>query len=162
MNNVLPGFIDSLPEKDEFRARIPLGRYGRSYDEIASNRLASGFRGGGYITGQNIRVDGGITRSVCPSEPHLDEMRQRCVLLTKDSEPRGGQTLSLRPDTATRISVDRKGVWPDPGDLSRIWSIVIAMRPMPALRQRLMGQLRIKPGQLAFDPPGMHLHCPRG
>ena len=29
MNNVLPGFIDSLPEKPEMRARIPMGRYGR-------------------------------------------------------------------------------------------------------------------------------------
>ena len=26
MNNVLPGFIDSLPEKEEFRSRIPMGR----------------------------------------------------------------------------------------------------------------------------------------
>ena len=64
MNNVLPGFIDSLPEKEEFRARIPLGRYGRSYDEIASVVSLLASEGGGYITGQNIRVDGGITRSV--------------------------------------------------------------------------------------------------
>ncbi len=64
MNNVLPGFIDSLPEKEEFRARIPLGRYGRSYDEIASVVALLASEGGGYITGQNIRVDGGITRSV--------------------------------------------------------------------------------------------------
>jgi len=64
MNNVLPGFIDSLPEKEEFRERIPLGRYGKSKEEIAAviGFLAS--EGAGYITGQNIRVDGGITRAV--------------------------------------------------------------------------------------------------
>ena len=63
MNNVLPGFIDSLPEKDEFRRRIPMGRYGRT-DEISAliGFLASD--GAGYITGQNLRVDGGITRHV--------------------------------------------------------------------------------------------------
>jgi len=63
MNNVLPGFIDSLPEKAEFRGRIPMGRYGKT-SEIAAviGFLAS--EGGGYITGQNLRVDGGITRSV--------------------------------------------------------------------------------------------------
>ena len=26
MNNVLPGFIDSLPEKEEFRDQVPIGR----------------------------------------------------------------------------------------------------------------------------------------
>ncbi len=63
MNNVLPGFIDSLPEREEFRNRIPMGRYGKT-QEIADviGFLAS--EGAGYITGQNIRVDGGITRSV--------------------------------------------------------------------------------------------------
>ncbi|MBS1230460.1 MAG: family oxidoreductase [Proteobacteria bacterium] len=63
MNNVLPGFIDSRPEKPEFRERIPLGRYGTA-QEIAAviGFLASS--GAGYITGQNLRVDGGITRSV--------------------------------------------------------------------------------------------------
>ncbi len=64
INNILPGFIDSLPEKEEFRARIPMGRYGKSYDEIASVVSLLASDGGGYITGQNIRVDGGITRSV--------------------------------------------------------------------------------------------------
>jgi NAD(P)-dependent dehydrogenase (short-subunit alcohol dehydrogenase family) len=63
MNNVLPGFIDSLPKKQEFRERIPMGRYGRVAEVaelialLASDRAA-------YITGQNIRIDGGITRSI--------------------------------------------------------------------------------------------------
>lgn len=63
MNNVLPGYFDSLPEKPERVAKIPMGRYGR-VDEMAKTVafLVSG--GGGYITGQNIRVDGGLTRHV--------------------------------------------------------------------------------------------------
>lgn len=63
MNNVLPGFIDSLPEKAEFRARIPMARYGRT-EEVADTIAFLASDGAGYITGQNIRVDGGITRSV--------------------------------------------------------------------------------------------------
>jgi NAD(P)-dependent dehydrogenase (short-subunit alcohol dehydrogenase family) len=63
MNNLLPGFIDSLPEKEEFRARIPMGRYGRT-EEIAGTVAFLLSDAAGYITGQNLRVDGGITRSV--------------------------------------------------------------------------------------------------
>ncbi len=63
MNNILPGFIDSLPEKPQFKERIPLGRYGRT-DEISKTVAFLASEGAGYITGQNIRVDGGITRSV--------------------------------------------------------------------------------------------------
>lgn len=63
MNNVLPGFIDSLPEKKEFRDRIPMQRYGKT-EEISAVIAFLASEGGGYITGQNIRVDGGITRSV--------------------------------------------------------------------------------------------------
>lgn len=63
MNNVLPGFIDSLPETEERRERIPLRRYGRT-GEIADVVAFLASDGAGYITGQNIRVDGGITRSV--------------------------------------------------------------------------------------------------
>jgi len=63
MNNVLPGFIDSLPEKEAFRERIPMERYGK-VEEIAETIAFLASEGAGYITGQNIRVDGGITRSV--------------------------------------------------------------------------------------------------
>lgn len=63
MNNVLPGFIDSLPEKAEFKGRIPMGRYGTVKEVSELIALLASDRGG-YITGQNIRVDGGITRSV--------------------------------------------------------------------------------------------------
>ena len=63
MNNVLPGFIDSLPEREEFKARIPMERYGKT-DEISATIAFLASEGAGYITGQNIRVDGGITRSV--------------------------------------------------------------------------------------------------
>ena len=63
MNNVLPGFIDSLPEKPEFRDRIPMQRYGKT-EEMAAVIAFLASSGAGYITGQNLRVDGGITRSV--------------------------------------------------------------------------------------------------
>ncbi|AOB25875.1 MULTISPECIES: SDR family oxidoreductase [Bordetella] len=63
MNNVLPGFIDSLPEKEDRRARIPMGRYGRA-EEVADLIAFLASPQSGYITGQNIRIDGGITRSV--------------------------------------------------------------------------------------------------
>ncbi len=63
MNNVLPGFIDSLPEKETFRARIPMARYGH-VSEISETVAFLASDKSSYITGQNIRVDGGITRSV--------------------------------------------------------------------------------------------------
>jgi len=63
MNNVLPGFIDSLPEKAERRARIPMGRYGTA-GEVAELIVFLASDKSAYITGQNIRIDGGITRSV--------------------------------------------------------------------------------------------------
>ena len=63
MNNVLPGFIDSLPETEGRRARIPMGRYG-SVGEVSGliGYLLS--EDGAYVTGQNIRIDGGLTRAV--------------------------------------------------------------------------------------------------
>ncbi|MDS1137103.1 SDR family oxidoreductase [Nitratireductor indicus] len=63
MNNILPGFIDSLPEKEDRRTRIPMGRYGHA-EEVADLALFLAGDTASYITGQNIRIDGGITRSV--------------------------------------------------------------------------------------------------
>ena len=63
MNNVLPGWIDSLPATDERRQSVPMARYGTS-DEIAATIAFLVSPGAGYITGQNLRVDGGLMRSV--------------------------------------------------------------------------------------------------
>ena len=63
MNNVLPGFIDSLPHKDEVTKSIPMGRVG-TVDEIAKTTAFLLSDGAGYITGQSLVVDGGVTRHV--------------------------------------------------------------------------------------------------
>jgi len=63
MNNILPGFIDSLPEVEMFKKRIPMERYG-TVEEIAKTAAFLLSPDSGYITGQNLRVDGGITRSI--------------------------------------------------------------------------------------------------
>lgn len=63
MNNILPGMINSLPEKEERRKTIPMQRYGTT-DEIAATISFLASDGAAYITGQNLRVDGGATRSI--------------------------------------------------------------------------------------------------
>jgi NAD(P)-dependent dehydrogenase (short-subunit alcohol dehydrogenase family) len=63
MNNVLPGWIDSLPATDERRLSVPMQRYG-TVEEVAATVAFLAAEGAGYITGQNLRVDGGVTRSV--------------------------------------------------------------------------------------------------
>ena len=63
MNNVLPGWIDSLPATQERRETVPMKRYGTS-DEIAATIAFLASDGAGYITGQNLRVDGGLMRSL--------------------------------------------------------------------------------------------------
>lgn len=63
MNNLLPGFINTFPEDAANIAQIPLGRYG-TVEEIAKTTAFLLSDAAGYITGQNLRADGGITRSV--------------------------------------------------------------------------------------------------
>ncbi|ACM36535.1 MULTISPECIES: SDR family oxidoreductase [Rhizobium/Agrobacterium group] len=63
MNNVLPGWIDSLPATEQRRDAVPMKRYGTSA-EIAATVAFLASEGAGYITGQNLKVDGGLTRSV--------------------------------------------------------------------------------------------------
>ncbi|MHA6160678.1 SDR family oxidoreductase [Pseudomonas sichuanensis] len=63
INNVLPGWIDSLPKTEQRRDMVPMKRYGTS-EEIAATIAFLASDGAAYITGQNIKVDGGLTRSV--------------------------------------------------------------------------------------------------
>ena len=63
MNNVLPGFIDSYEVDDATLKTIPMGRSG-TVAEIAKTVAFLLSDDAGYITGPNLRVDGGITRSV--------------------------------------------------------------------------------------------------
>ena len=63
MNNVLPGWIDSLPGLDERRESVPMKRYGKA-EEIAATIAFLASDGAAYITGQSIRVDGGLLRSI--------------------------------------------------------------------------------------------------
>jgi NAD(P)-dependent dehydrogenase (short-subunit alcohol dehydrogenase family) len=63
MNNVLPGWIDSLPAKEDRRMSVPMRRHGTS-EEVAATIAFLASDGAGYITGQNIRVDGGLMRSL--------------------------------------------------------------------------------------------------
>jgi NAD(P)-dependent dehydrogenase (short-subunit alcohol dehydrogenase family) len=63
MNSVLPGFTDSLPEREERRASIPAGRYAKT-EEIANAVAFLLSDQASYITGQSLLVDGGLTRSM--------------------------------------------------------------------------------------------------
>jgi NAD(P)-dependent dehydrogenase (short-subunit alcohol dehydrogenase family) len=62
INTVACGFYDTLPEVEVWRARVPMARYGRA-DEVSRTIAFLASDAAGYITGQTIRADGGITRS---------------------------------------------------------------------------------------------------
>jgi NAD(P)-dependent dehydrogenase (short-subunit alcohol dehydrogenase family) len=63
MNNVLPGFLESFEIDEETRRSIPMQRRG-SVAEVAKTAAFLLSEDSGYVTGQNVRVDGGLTRSV--------------------------------------------------------------------------------------------------
>ena len=63
MNNILPGFIDTHGVDDEVAEGIPARRYGTP-EEVGETAAFLLSEGAGYITGQNLRIDGGLTRSV--------------------------------------------------------------------------------------------------
>jgi NAD(P)-dependent dehydrogenase (short-subunit alcohol dehydrogenase family) len=63
MNNILPGYMENFEIDQETLHSIPMQRQG-ALTEIAKTAGFLLSDDSGYITGQNIRVDGGITRSV--------------------------------------------------------------------------------------------------
>jgi 3-oxoacyl-[acyl-carrier protein] reductase len=66
-NAVAPGYVETeltgrLPEevKDRIRSQVPMGRFGEA-EEVAEVVAFLAGEGAGYVTGQTIAVDGGMT-----------------------------------------------------------------------------------------------------
>jgi NAD(P)-dependent dehydrogenase (short-subunit alcohol dehydrogenase family) len=63
MNSILPGYIETWDVDDATRTQIPMNRAG-TVEEIGQTALFLASDASGYITGQNIVVDGGITHGI--------------------------------------------------------------------------------------------------
>lgn len=61
MNCVLAGFVDTFPVPEKFEKAIPMGRVAKP-EEIAGVVAFLLSPEAGYITGQSVRADGGLTR----------------------------------------------------------------------------------------------------
>ncbi|MGE3969369.1 MAG: SDR family oxidoreductase [Dongiaceae bacterium] len=63
MNNLLPGFMENWPCDEGVRATIPMARPGKM-EEVSKVAAFLLSEDAGYITGQSILVDGGVTRHI--------------------------------------------------------------------------------------------------
>lgn len=63
MNSILPGYIDSYEQSEELIKSIPAGRLG-SVKEIAEAAAFLLSDGAAYINGQNIPIDGGLSKHI--------------------------------------------------------------------------------------------------
>ena len=63
INNLLPGFVDSYDVDVQTKSTIPMARSG-TIQELAKTVAFLVSDDASYITGQNIRMDGGLARSI--------------------------------------------------------------------------------------------------